>query len=254
MNGGRERCYRKGRTGRKRRAGQGRRLGFGIFVFAEQSRQGAEYALHREIELLDARGFAGDFVSGEVAGDGVAELGGAAEALGGKQRQDGARIAMLELALLPFLDGPGGLADVVDGVAKLDEDAWLDFASAHGLLELHKLGAGFLELEINAPEGFAGNQELDGNADRGSFGGPADRDDAGAKGFLGQQVGEFNFAADAGKRFHIKEAAERVDFDSLRACLDTFAGGVLPLCFEGNDDRETDSAAAFDSKRGRIIG
>src|SRR5690349_18043048 len=230
------------------------RLGFGVFVFAEQSGQGAEDALHREIELFEARGFASEFPGGEIAGDGVAELGGAAETLGGKQGQDGVRVAMLELALLPFLDGPGGFADVVDGVAKFDEDAGFDFTGAHGLLELHKFGAGFLELEINAPKGFAGNQQLDSDANRSSLCGPADRDDASAKRFLGQQVGQFNFTADAGKRLHIEEAAQRVHFYSLRVRLDTFAGGVLPFCFQRNDDRETDAAAPFESKRGRIVG
>src|SRR5260370_37162398 len=62
--------------------------------------------------------------------------------------------------LLPVLHGPGGLAHVIDGVAKIRQDALVDSAGANGVLELQQLRASLLQLKIDAPEALAGDQQL----------------------------------------------------------------------------------------------
>jgi len=95
-------------------------------------------------EFMNAYGFASYFVSGQAGVDGVAELSGAADAFGSQQREHGERILVPRLALLPLLNRPGGLADIIDGIAEFAEDARIEGAGAHLILEPDEVGAGFL--------------------------------------------------------------------------------------------------------------
>ena len=115
-------------------------------------------------EFINPHGFASYFVSGQARVDGVAELSGAADALSSQQREHGERILVPRLALLPLLNGPGGLAHIIDGIAEFAEDARIERARAHLVFEPDEVGAGFLQLEILAPEGLTGDEKLDGNS------------------------------------------------------------------------------------------
>jgi len=69
-------------------------------------------------EFINAHGFAGHFVTGKARGYGVAELSGAADTFGSQQREHREWILLPRLALLPLLNGPGGLANIIHGIAK----------------------------------------------------------------------------------------------------------------------------------------
>src|SRR5712692_8652494 len=103
-------------------------------------------------EFINPHGFAGHFVSGQARGYGVAELGGAADPFSRQQGEHGEWILVPRLALLPLLNGPGGLADIVHGIAEFPKDARIEWARAHFILQPDEVGAGFLELEVHAPE------------------------------------------------------------------------------------------------------
>ncbi len=55
----------------------------------------------------------------QIRGQRLAELRGAADTLFGEQGAHRGGIPLLGLALLQFLNSPGGLAYIIDGVAKL---------------------------------------------------------------------------------------------------------------------------------------
>src|SRR6516225_8715294 len=114
-------------------------------------------------ELVNSDGFGGYFMDSQVRQYCFAELSGAANALGGEQREHCLRIVLLQLALLPFLNCPRSFAHVVDGVAELCQYARLYASRLHRLLDLDKIRTGLTELKIHAPEGLARREELDGN-------------------------------------------------------------------------------------------
>src|SRR6266852_8520597 len=111
---------------------------------SEQVRQKLLHALHGVKKLIHAGSFPSDLVVGEIGNDGIAQLCGAPDALADEQRKQRLRIVACDLALLPLLNGPGGLADVIHGVAEIRHDALIDAAGADGMLELQQLGTGFL--------------------------------------------------------------------------------------------------------------
>jgi hypothetical protein len=115
--------------------------GFGVL---EEMQEALVDALDGPEEFLNPHRFASNFVCGRVRGNGVAELSGAANALSGQQGEHRLRILLPRLALLPFLNGPSGLADVVHGIAEFPEDARIDGALAHVVLQLDKVGASLL--------------------------------------------------------------------------------------------------------------
>jgi hypothetical protein len=94
------------------------------------------HPLHSVKELIYAGCFPRHLVSCEVRNDGIAQLRGTTDALAGEQGKKGVRIVVSDLALLPFLNGPSGFADVVDGVAEIHKNALVDATGAHGLLKL----------------------------------------------------------------------------------------------------------------------
>ena len=70
-------------------------------------------------ELVDSYRFAGYLVRCEVRRYRFTELGAAADTLGSQQGEHGLRIVLLQLALLPLLNRPRGLAHVVHCIAEL---------------------------------------------------------------------------------------------------------------------------------------
>lgn len=200
------------------------------------------HAGYRVEELIDAGSVAVYFLRGEIFYDGIAELRGAADAFASEQRNHSVRIVVLDLALLPLLHGPSGFAYMVDGVAKIHEDALVDSAGANIVLEAKQLGTGFLQLKIDTPKGFARDEQLDSYAeDRAFF--AANAHHAGAIRFAGEQVGQLQLAADAGKRFHAEQAALRVDFAGLRGFRESLATGVLPFGLHRDYDGKAAAAA-----------
>jgi hypothetical protein len=95
-------------------------------------------------EFIDPNGFASYFVSCHTRGYGVAELSGAADAFGSQQGEHSEWILVPRLALLPLLNGPGRLTDIVHSIPEFPEDARIVWAGAHFVLEPDEVGAGFL--------------------------------------------------------------------------------------------------------------
>jgi hypothetical protein len=116
-------------------------LSFAIF---EETMEALVNAFDGLEEFIDPNGFASHFVSCHTRGYGVAELSGAADAFGSQQREHGEWILMARLALLPLLNGPGGLAHIIHGIPEFPEDAWIEGARAHFILQPDQVGAGFL--------------------------------------------------------------------------------------------------------------
>jgi len=100
--------------------------------------------LYGSEEFINAHGFAGYFVSGQAGVYGVAELSGAADTFSSQQWEHSEGILFPRLALLPLLDGPRGLADIIDGIPKFPEDARIEWARAHLIFEPDEVGASFL--------------------------------------------------------------------------------------------------------------
>jgi hypothetical protein len=103
---------------------------------SEQVRQKLLHAVHGVKQLIHAGSFPSDLVVGEIRDDGIAQLCGAPDALTDEQRKQRLRIVTCDLALLPLLNGPGSLAEVIDGVAEIHQDALIDATGADGMLEL----------------------------------------------------------------------------------------------------------------------
>lgn len=162
------------------------------------------------------------------------------------------RVVMLDLALLPFLDGPSGLAHVVHGIAKIHQNAVIDSAVANGLFELKQLTAGFAKLEIHAPKGSLGIQRSMATPSTRFFRGTSNAHNAGAMGFAADQVGELNLTAHAGERGHVQQTTVGIHLSSLCGLYDAFAVGVLPLGLYWNHDRKTAAAALFQSGVRRV--
>ena len=101
-------------------------------------------ALDGSEEFINPHGFAGYFVSGQARGYGVAELSGAADPFRSQQGEHSEWILFAGLALLPLLDGPRRLAHIIHCIAEFLEDARIEWARAHLILQPDQVGAGFL--------------------------------------------------------------------------------------------------------------
>ena len=133
------------------------------FTVLEEIKEALLDALDGSEEFINAHSLAGHFVNGQARVYGITELTGTSDTFRSQQREHRERILLARLALLPFLNGPGRLAHIIHGIPEFPEDARIEWARAHFILEPDEVGAGFLQLEISAPEGFAGDKELDGN-------------------------------------------------------------------------------------------
>lgn len=107
------------------------------FTVSEQIHEALVEALDDCEEFIDPQGFARYVVCGRIRDYRIAELRGTANTLGGQQGKHCLRIMVLRLALLPFLNGPGRFAHVIHGIPELAEDARLDWAVAHVILEIN---------------------------------------------------------------------------------------------------------------------
>ena len=101
-------------------------------------------ALDGSKEFINPHGFAGYIVSGKARVYGVAELSGAADTFSSQQREHREWILFPRLALLPLLNGPGRLAHIIHGIPEFPEDARIEWAGAHLILEPDEVGASFL--------------------------------------------------------------------------------------------------------------
>jgi hypothetical protein len=101
-------------------------------------------ALDGSDEFINPHGFASYFVSGQARGNGVAELSGAADTFSSQQREHGEWILLPRLALLPLLNGPRRLAHIIHCIPEFAEDARIEWARAHLILQPDQVGAGFL--------------------------------------------------------------------------------------------------------------
>src|ERR1700674_5862570 len=106
------------------------------FTNLEHSCQTLIEAFDGSIKIRSPGGSVGHFVGVQVRGDRLAELGCAAYALLGEQGAHWRRIPLLGLALLQFLKSPGGLAHVIDGVAKLTKHTRIHPPRPDGFLPL----------------------------------------------------------------------------------------------------------------------
>lgn len=83
-------------------------------------------------EFINSNGFASYFVCGGVR-DG-AELSGAADALSRQQREHGVWIMVPQLALLPLLNPPRRLAQLIHCIPEFPENARIYWPRAHFIL------------------------------------------------------------------------------------------------------------------------
>src|SRR5467141_1628580 len=91
------------------------------FTVPEQIRDALVQALDGSEELVNSGGFARYSVGGQVRRYGLVDLSGPANALNDEQREQGLRIVLLQLALLPLLNGPCGFAHVIHRVPELSQ-------------------------------------------------------------------------------------------------------------------------------------
>src|SRR5206468_7080036 len=101
-------------------------------------------ALDGSEEFINPHGFADYFVSGHAGVYGVAELSGTADTFSGQQRKHREWILLPRLALLPLLNGPRRLAHIIHGIPEFPENARIERARAHLILQPDEVGAGFL--------------------------------------------------------------------------------------------------------------
>ena len=85
-------------------------------------------------EFNNSLRFASYFVCGRVRNYRVAELSGAADTLSRQQREHGVWIVVPQLALLPLLNGPRGLAQLIHCIPEFPEDARIYWPRAHVIL------------------------------------------------------------------------------------------------------------------------
>src|SRR5260370_12438451 len=133
------------------------------FTVPEQIRDALVEAFVGSKDLVNSCSFACYFVGDEVRLYCFVELSGAANALNGEQRENGLRIVLLQLALLPLLNGPCGCAHVIHRISEVFQYARLHAAGFDRLLDLGKRGAGLPELVIHPPKSLVGDQKLDSN-------------------------------------------------------------------------------------------
>ena len=103
---------------------------------SEQVCQKLLHALHGVKKLIHAGSFPRDLMVGKIGDDGIAQLCGAPNALADEEGKQCLRIMACDLTLLPLLHSPGGLADVIHGVAEIRQDALIDATGADGMLKL----------------------------------------------------------------------------------------------------------------------
>lgn len=114
------------------------------FAINEERKERLVDALDGPEKFINPDGFAGHFLHHQARGYGFTELSGAADTFGSQQGKHRVGILAPRLALLPLLDGPRRLADIIHRIPEFAEDALIDWARAHVILDPDQVGAGFL--------------------------------------------------------------------------------------------------------------
>src|SRR5713226_4052974 len=109
-------------------------------------------------------GSVANFTGVQIRGQRLAELRGAADTLVSEQGAHRGGIALVGLALLQFLKSPGGLAYIIDGVAKLTKDARVHPTRPDGVFQFLQVVDRPLQPKRHAPKSFAGSKKLDGHS------------------------------------------------------------------------------------------
>ena len=134
----------------------------------EARREFLSKLINNRVKVFYARGIHANFAMFQVIGEIAAKLGGPPYALAVKQGENGGSVAMRDLALLPFLDGPSGFTNIINGVAKFAEYPRIDISGADGLVQTVQFSGGFPELEGQAPKNLTGEEQFDGDACNGA--------------------------------------------------------------------------------------
>src|SRR5467141_4797860 len=104
----------------------------------------------------------------QVGGERLIELRPAADALSNEQWNYRCRIPLLNLSLLPFLNGPRGLADVIHCVSEFAQHIWIDVTRFHAVLKLQQFSGRPPQLKGQPPKLFVGREEFYGNSQEGT--------------------------------------------------------------------------------------
>src|SRR6267143_1963576 len=115
-------------------------------------------------KICGACGSVGHFMGVQIRGERFAQLSGAADALLREQGAHSGGIPLVGLALLQFLKSPGGLAYIIDGVAKLTKDARVHPTRPDGVFQFLQVVDRPLQPKRHAPKSFAGSKKLDGHS------------------------------------------------------------------------------------------
>ena len=106
-------------------------------------------------KFVDFLGFAGHFSRVDIRDEFMAQVCGAANAVGHEHRNDFAVIPALELKFPQLLNRQGGGAKGIDGVAEFVQQTEIDSFGLERFFKLLKFDAGLFDLEIHAPEAVA---------------------------------------------------------------------------------------------------
>src|SRR6267143_4211662 len=104
----------------------------------------------------------------QVGGERLIELRPAADALSNETWTYRCRIAPLNLSLLPFLNGPRGLANVIHGVAEFAQHIRINVARFYAVLKLQQFSGCPPQLKGQSPKLFVGREEFNGNSQEGT--------------------------------------------------------------------------------------
>src|SRR6266480_1096270 len=99
----------------------------------------------------------------QVSGECLIELRPAADALCNEQWNYRCRIPPLNLSLLPFLNGPRGLANVIHGVAEFAQHIRINVARFYAVLKLQQFSGCPPQLKGQPPKLFVGREEFNGD-------------------------------------------------------------------------------------------
>src|SRR5258708_2801563 len=134
------------------------------FTDLEQTCQALIQAFDGSKKICSPGCSVGHLMGVQIRGQRLAELGGTANTLLSEQGAHRAGIPLVRVALLQFLKSPGGLAYIIDGVAKLTKHACIHPTRPDGFLQCQQVVDRHLQPERHAPKSFAGSKKLDGHS------------------------------------------------------------------------------------------
>src|SRR6266849_9650826 len=201
--------------------------------------------INSPVKFGNSFGSKGHFTGFQFGGQFVAEIGGAADALGSEQREDRIGAPALKVTFLPFLNGPGDLADLVHRVAEFSEHPQVYATCLHGLSEFEKFSCVSLQLEIHTPKRLTRNKKLDCDPWCRALCGTTYPEYTCLRCFGGEKVSQFDHLSNIWGCFHAKQPSLCVDFLSLGSLFDAHPSRAMPLHFCGNNDGEALASSVF---------